>query len=154
MGATITFDVEVLDGEGLAVPGVEVGARYRYRHALRLAEKADAEGGSGGTGGTCDTASGAGDISATVDLAPSGTVTFLFTDIEGSTRLSEAVGDGFAALIAGFAFAASSFLNSIFNNQDLNQLKAEAHKASGERKLLAAGVAAVRFRAGTSFGGG
>ena len=29
-----------------------------------------------GTGGTCDTASGAGDISATVDLAPSGSVTF------------------------------------------------------------------------------
>jgi hypothetical protein len=35
MGATITFDVEVLDGEGMAVPGVEVGARYRYRHAPR-----------------------------------------------------------------------------------------------------------------------
>ena len=51
-------------------------------------------------------------------------------------------------LIAGFAFAASSFLNSIFNNQDLNQLKAEAHKASGERKLLAAGVAAVSTQLG------
>ncbi|MFV2063893.1 MAG: adenylate/guanylate cyclase domain-containing protein [Chloroflexota bacterium] len=33
-----------------------------------------------------------------IDL-PTGTVTFLFTDIEGSTRLSRSLGDGFAAVI-------------------------------------------------------
>ncbi len=31
---------------------------------------------------------------------PSGTVTFLFTDIEGSTRLVQRLGDGYAAILA------------------------------------------------------
>jgi class 3 adenylate cyclase len=31
---------------------------------------------------------------------PSGTVTFLFTDIEGSTRLLHELGDGYAAALA------------------------------------------------------
>ena len=29
---------------------------------------------------------------------PTGTVTFLFTDVEGSTRLLQALGDGYAAV--------------------------------------------------------
>ena len=31
---------------------------------------------------------------------PSGTVTFLFTDIEGSTRLLQQLGDGYGAVLA------------------------------------------------------
>ena len=31
---------------------------------------------------------------------PSGTVTMLFTDVEGSTRLLDALGDGYGALLA------------------------------------------------------
>ena len=32
---------------------------------------------------------------------PSGTVTFLFTDVEGSTRLLDELGDGYAGALAG-----------------------------------------------------
>ena len=32
---------------------------------------------------------------------PTGTVTFLFTDIEGSTRLLEELGDSYAEVLAG-----------------------------------------------------
>ena len=30
MGSTCKFDVKVIDGEGMALPSVEVGARYHY----------------------------------------------------------------------------------------------------------------------------
>lgn len=33
--STISFEVLVLDGEGIPVPAVEVGARYRYRNLPR-----------------------------------------------------------------------------------------------------------------------
>jgi len=33
--ATLAFDVRVVDGEGIPVPAVEVGARYRYPTASR-----------------------------------------------------------------------------------------------------------------------
>ena len=32
---------------------------------------------------------------------PTGTVTFLFTDVEGSTRLLQELGDEYAAVLAG-----------------------------------------------------
>ena len=31
VGTLVAFDVLVVDGEGLPLPGIEVGARYRYR---------------------------------------------------------------------------------------------------------------------------
>jgi hypothetical protein len=33
MSSILEFEVEVLDGEGISVPGIEVGARYRYPHS-------------------------------------------------------------------------------------------------------------------------
>ena len=42
----ISFEVEVVDGEGLRVPGLEVGARYAYTEAPRTwsSEHTDGEG--------------------------------------------------------------------------------------------------------------
>lgn len=46
MSAIVSFDVKVIDGEGLPVPSVEVGARYRYETGPRTwsAEYTDGEG--------------------------------------------------------------------------------------------------------------
>lgn len=35
MSTTVSFDVKVIDGEGLPVPSVEVGARYKYETGPR-----------------------------------------------------------------------------------------------------------------------
>jgi hypothetical protein len=42
----VSFDVKVLDGEGLPLPSVEVGARYRYEAGPRTwsAEVTDGDG--------------------------------------------------------------------------------------------------------------
>ena len=40
---------------------------------------------------------------------PTGTVTFLFTDIEGSTRLLQKLGDGYADVLAEHHRALRSF---------------------------------------------
>jgi hypothetical protein len=46
MSTTISFAVEVVDGEGIPVPALEVGARYRYAEAPRSwsSEYTDGEG--------------------------------------------------------------------------------------------------------------
>lgn len=35
LSTVLSFDVKVVDGEGISVPSVEVGARYRYPTASR-----------------------------------------------------------------------------------------------------------------------
>lgn len=35
MSKMVSFDVKVIDGEGLPVPSVEVGARYKYEQESR-----------------------------------------------------------------------------------------------------------------------
>lgn len=42
----VSFDVKVIDGEGLPVPSVEVGARYKYEKGPRTwsAETTDGDG--------------------------------------------------------------------------------------------------------------
>ena len=46
MSTTVSFDVKVIDGEGLPVPAVEVGARYKYASGPRTwsAEYTDGDG--------------------------------------------------------------------------------------------------------------
>ncbi|MFV1960763.1 MAG: hypothetical protein ACC658_02920 [Acidimicrobiia bacterium] len=46
MSAEVSFEVEVVDGEGIPVPALEVGARYGYPEAPRTwsSEYTDGEG--------------------------------------------------------------------------------------------------------------
>ncbi len=46
LSTMVSFDVHVVDGEGIPVPSVEVGARYRYPAAPRTwsAEYTDGDG--------------------------------------------------------------------------------------------------------------
>jgi class 3 adenylate cyclase len=85
---------------------------------------------------------------------PGGTVTFVFTDIEGSTELLKRLGDDYAALVASHRRIVREEFRSRGGQEVDTQGDAFFFCFASARDAVAAAVAAQRALAGTSWPGG